>query len=146
MDEIITFEQRIEEQKKASKRSAEISKWLTVALFFGPYLFFFVLFFVYPLIQGIVDNASGNVVGTAAYYRHVASHQCLVCHRTDQAVIVKTVRLLKCLNGCLCCRTEITVSNNIITLAGKRRLNFRNLIALVAQTEGRSAGNGSCTD
>ena len=56
MDEIITFEQRIEEQKKASKRSAEISKWLTVALFFGPYLFFFVLFFVYPLIQGIVDS------------------------------------------------------------------------------------------
>lgn len=56
MGEFVTFEQRIEEQKRTSKRNATISKYATVLLFFGPYLFFFILFFVYPLIQGIVDS------------------------------------------------------------------------------------------
>lgn len=52
----VSFEQRIEAQKKASKNRAIISKYSTVFLFFGPYLFFFCLFFLYPLIQGVIDS------------------------------------------------------------------------------------------
>ncbi len=52
----LTFEERIELQKRNSKRTATIGKYSTVVLFFGPYLFFFCLFFLYPLIQGIIDS------------------------------------------------------------------------------------------
>lgn len=56
MTQNLTFDQRIEEQKKLSKRHSTISKYLTVALFFGPYLIFFIIFFIYPLLQGIIDS------------------------------------------------------------------------------------------
>lgn len=52
----LTFDERIEKQKEISQRKAIISKYSTVALFFGPYLFFFCLFFLYPLVQGIIDS------------------------------------------------------------------------------------------
>lgn len=52
----LTFEQRIEAQKRSSKTRSIISRYSTVFLFFGPYLFFFSLFFLYPLIQGFIDS------------------------------------------------------------------------------------------
>ena len=51
-----TFEQRIEAQKQSSKTRSIVSRYATALLFFGPYLFFFCLFFLYPLIRGFVDS------------------------------------------------------------------------------------------
>lgn len=56
MKDNLTFEERIELQKRASRRNAMLSKYSKVILFFGLYLFFFVLFFLYPLVQGIIDS------------------------------------------------------------------------------------------
>ena len=52
----LTFEQRIEAQKKSSKTRSIVSRYTTALLFFGPYLFFFCLFFLYPLIRGFIDS------------------------------------------------------------------------------------------
>ncbi len=52
----LTFEQRIEAQKRSSKTRSVLSRYSTVFLFFGPYLFFFTLFFLYPLIRGFIDS------------------------------------------------------------------------------------------
>lgn len=52
----ISFEQRIEAQKRSSKTRSVISRYSTALLFFGPYLFFFSLFFLYPLIKGFIDS------------------------------------------------------------------------------------------
>ncbi len=52
----LSFEQRIEAQKRSSKARSVASRYSTALLFFGPYLFFFSLFFLYPLIRGFVDS------------------------------------------------------------------------------------------
>lgn len=52
----LTFEQRIEAQKRISKTKSVVSRYATVLLFFGPYLFFFSVFFLYPLIQGVINS------------------------------------------------------------------------------------------
>lgn len=52
----LTFEQRIEAQKTIDQRKSTLSRYGTVLLFFGPYLFFFCLFFVYPIIQGVINS------------------------------------------------------------------------------------------
>lgn len=52
----LTFEQRIEAQKRSSKARSVASRYSTALLFFGPYLFFFCLFFLYPLIRGFIDS------------------------------------------------------------------------------------------
>ena len=52
----LTFEQRIEAQKRSSKTRSIVSRYATALLFFGPYLFFFSLFFLYPLIRGFIDS------------------------------------------------------------------------------------------
>lgn len=54
--ENFTFDQRIERQKVISERKALFSRYSTALLFFGPYLFFFCLFFLYPLVQGVIDS------------------------------------------------------------------------------------------
>ena len=52
----LTFEQRIEAQKRSSRNRAVAARYSTVLLFFGPYLFFFCLFFLYPLVRGFIDS------------------------------------------------------------------------------------------
>lgn len=52
----LTFEQRIEAQKRSSKARSVATRYSTALLFFGPYLFFFCLFFLYPLIRGFIDS------------------------------------------------------------------------------------------
>ena len=52
----LTFEGRIEAQKRNSKYRSVASRYSTALLFFGPYLVFFSLFFLYPLIRGFVDS------------------------------------------------------------------------------------------
>ena len=63
----LTFEQRIEAQKTIDQRKSTLSRYGTVLLFFGPYLFFFCLFFVYPIIQG-VGNPDRIFVGWQNYH------------------------------------------------------------------------------
>ena len=52
----LTFVKRIEAQKRRSKVRSVASRYSTALLFFGPYLFFFCLFFLYPLIRGFIDS------------------------------------------------------------------------------------------
>lgn len=52
----LSFEQRIEAQKRSSKTRSTLGRYGTVLLFFGPYLAFFCLFFLYPLVRGFIDS------------------------------------------------------------------------------------------
>ncbi len=52
----LSFDERIEVQRRKSKLKSKVSNYATVILFFGPYLFFFIVFFLYPVIQGVIDS------------------------------------------------------------------------------------------
>lgn len=86
MHEGLTFEQRIEEQKRISKRKSTISNYSTVLLFFGPYLIFFIMFFLYPLIQGIIDSFFFfNFGDTEKTFVGWQNYQNIIIHNPDFA-------------------------------------------------------------